>query len=93
MLLIPIISAVMALLSHDFGYNPGVAGAGIVILLVLYFSQSGQSRDVWMIIGAFLFSIDGDWFLSLSGLTFSGSSWFCSLIPSSHSKNLRISDN
>lgn len=64
MLLIPIISAVMALLSHDFGYKAGVAGAGIVILLILYYSQSGQSRDVWMIIGAFLFSIAGDWFLS-----------------------------
>ncbi len=64
MLLIPTISAIMALYSHDFYYKSGVAGSGILIILVLYYNQLRQSKDVWMIFGAFLFSIAGDWFLS-----------------------------
>lgn len=64
LLLIPVISAVLALCYHDFGYKSGVAGSGILILLILYFNQLKPAKDVWMIFGAFLFSIGGDWFLS-----------------------------
>jgi len=42
----------------------GTAGTGILILIFIYFKKLKHSPDVWMIIGAFLFSIAGDWFLS-----------------------------
>lgn len=64
LLLIPVISAILALLYHDFAYKSGVAGAGILILAALYYKQLKQSKDVWLIFAAFLFSIGGDWFLS-----------------------------
>ena len=64
LLLIPIISAILAVRFHDFGYKSGVAGGGILILLFLYFNQLKKAKEVWMIFGAFLFSIAGDWFLS-----------------------------
>ncbi len=64
LLLIPVISAILALYHHDFIYKSGVAGGGILILFILYFYQLRQSKDIWMILGAFLFSIGGDWFLS-----------------------------
>lgn len=65
LLLIPVISAILALLYHDFAYKAGVAGSGILILTVSYFSQlKRRYGDVWLINGAFLFSIGGDWFLS-----------------------------
>ena len=64
LLLIPIISAILALHYHDFAFKSGVAGGGILILFIMYFNQLRQTKDVWMIFGAFLFSIGGDWFLS-----------------------------
>jgi uncharacterized membrane protein YhhN len=64
LLAIPVVSAILALRYHDFGYKAGVAGSGILILLVLYFRQLKHAKDVWAIIVAFLFSIGGDWFLS-----------------------------
>ena len=64
LLLIPMVSAVLALVYHDFAYKAGVAGGGILILFILYFKQLKQVKDVWAIFGAFLFSIGGDWFLS-----------------------------
>ena len=64
LLLIPFISAIQALNHFGFLFKSGVAGGGILILLYLYGKQLKQSKDVWAIIGAFLFSIGGDWFLS-----------------------------
>lgn len=63
-LLFPFISAILALNHFGFLFKLGVAGAGILILLYLYGKQLKLSKDVWAIIGAFLFSISGDWFLS-----------------------------
>lgn len=64
LLLIPVSSAILALVYHDFACKSGVAGSGILILIILYFNQLKTAKDVWMIMGAFLFSIGGDWFLS-----------------------------
>jgi len=64
LLLIPFISAILALNHFGFVFKSGVAGCGILILLYPYGKQLKQSKDVWAIIGAFLFSIGGDWFLS-----------------------------
>ena len=64
LLLIPLISAILALNHFGFLFKSGVAGGGILILLYLHGKQLKQSNDIWAIVGAFLFSIGGDWFLS-----------------------------
>jgi len=64
LLLIPLTSAILALLHFGFFFQAGVAAAGILILMIVYFKQLRVSRDVWMVIAAFMFSIGGDWFLS-----------------------------
>lgn len=63
-LLIPFISAILALNHFGFPFKAGVAASGILILWWVYSGKLSQSKDVWAIIGAFLFSIAGDWFLS-----------------------------
>lgn len=63
-LLIPAISAILALNHFGFFFKSGSAGAGILIILLFYFNELRNRKDVWMIIAAFLFSIGGDWFLS-----------------------------
>lgn len=64
LLLIPLVLAVLALNGFGFFFKSGSAGAGILIILLLWFRDLKQSKDVWMIILAFLFSIGGDWFMS-----------------------------
>ena len=64
LLLFSVISAIMALNTSDFFYKSGSAGMGILIILILNFRKTKQPNDTWMIIGAFLFSIAGDWFMS-----------------------------
>ena len=64
LLIIPAVLAVLALNGFGFLFKSGTAGAGIFILIFVYFKRLQYSMDVWMIIGAFLFSIAGDWFLS-----------------------------
>lgn len=64
LLLFAVISAIMALNTSDFFYKSGSAGVGIIILIILNFRKTKQPNDTWMIIGAFLFSIAGDWFMS-----------------------------
>ncbi len=64
LLLIPIISAVLALRHFGFVFKSGTAGTGILILLFLYFKKLPQAKDILMLMAAFAFSIVGDWFLS-----------------------------
>lgn len=64
LLLIPFASALLALNHFGFPFKAGVATSGILILCWVYSEKLSQSKDVWTIIGAFLFSIAGDWFLS-----------------------------
>ena len=59
-----LILAVMALITSNFIYKSGTAGMGILILIILYFKDVKPSKNTWFIIGAFMFSIAGDWFLS-----------------------------
>jgi uncharacterized membrane protein YhhN len=54
----------MALITGNFIYKSGTAGMGIIILLILNLQTVKPSNDSWLIMGAFLFSIAGDWFLS-----------------------------
>lgn len=63
-LLLSVLSAIMALITSNFIYKSGTAGMGILIILILNIKKAKPSKDTWMIIGAFLFSIAGDWFLS-----------------------------
>ena len=64
LLSISLILALMALITSNFIYKSGTAGMGILMLIILYFKDPKPSKDIWFIIGAFLFSIAGDWFLS-----------------------------
>lgn len=64
LLMIPLISGILALNHFGFPFKAGVAASGILILWLVYFGKLSQSKDVWAIFGAFLFSIAGDWFLS-----------------------------
>ena len=62
--LCPIVLAILGVTTSNFIFKSGTAGMGIIILSVLNFGASKPTKDVWMIVGAFLFSIIGDWFLS-----------------------------
>ena len=64
LLALPVASALLALQYHHFALKAGVAGGGILILVLLQVRSARAARDAWMILGAFLFSIGGDWFLS-----------------------------
>lgn len=64
LLIIPAIFAVLALACSKFIFQAGVAGSGILILIALYRKQLQAKWDVWAVVGALLFSIAGDWFLS-----------------------------
>lgn len=64
LLLIPFASAILALLHFGFVFKSGTAGFGILIVLILYFDRLWQTKDIWFIMAAFMFSIAGDWFLS-----------------------------
>lgn len=64
LLLFSVISAFTALNTSEFLYKSGSAGVGILIILILNLRKSKQPNDTWLIIGAFLFSIAGDWFMS-----------------------------
>ncbi|MEH6747973.1 MAG: lysoplasmalogenase family protein [Maribacter arcticus] len=63
-LLLSVISAIFALLTSNFIFKSGTAGIGILIILILNFKKVKPSKATWFIIGAFLFSIAGDWFMS-----------------------------
>lgn len=63
-LVIPITFAILALLHFGFFFKCGTAGAGILILIFLYFRTIPPSKDIFMLIAAFAFSIIGDWLLS-----------------------------
>ena len=64
LLIFSAVSAFLALSTSSFIFKSGTAGFGILILIILCFKGIKQSKDIWLIIGAFLFSIAGDWFMS-----------------------------
>ena len=67
LLLLSLIFAVLALNTSYFLFKSGSAGMGIIILLIIHFKSVKPHKDLWFIIGAFLFSIIGDWFMSHKG--------------------------
>lgn len=64
LLAISAILAVLGVATSNFLFKSGTAGMGIIIILGLVFASQKPTKDVWMIVAAFLFSIIGDWFLS-----------------------------
>ncbi|MBW6536835.1 MAG: lysoplasmalogenase [Mariniphaga sp.] len=64
LLFIQVFMALLALSGFGFFFKSGSAGFGILIILLVWFRELKQSKDVWMIVLAFLFSIGGDWFMS-----------------------------
>jgi len=65
-LIFSVVTAILALNNFGFIFKSGTAGIGIIVLALLNQRKTKPSKDVWMIIAAFLFSIAGDWFLSHS---------------------------
>ena len=63
-LLIPIVLGVLGFLDYGFLFKSGTAGFGILVAVYLLFKDGEKSADLWALIGAFVFSIGGDWFLS-----------------------------
>ena len=63
-LLVSVISAIFALITSNFIFKSGTAGIGILIIIILNFKKEKPSKNTWLIIGAFLFSIAGDYFMS-----------------------------
>ena len=64
LLIVPVVFAVLALNHFGFFFKSGTAGAGIGILLLLYFRRLLKAKDILFLMAAFGFSIAGDWFLS-----------------------------
>jgi len=58
-------TAVLALNTSGFVYKSGTAGIGALIILLLQFQRLKPPKAVWLVFAAFLFSIGGDWFLSI----------------------------
>ena len=61
---VSVILAILGVSTENFIFKSGTAGMGILIILILYAQFRKNAKDTWMILGAFLFSIIGDWFLS-----------------------------
>lgn len=64
LLVFPVISGMLALLTGNFLFKAGVAGIGILLIVGLYLAGKKTYDKAGLIIVAFLFSIAGDWFLS-----------------------------
>jgi len=61
---VSVILAILGVSTANFIFKSGTAGMGILIILILYAQLKKNAKDTWWILGAFLFSIIGDWFLS-----------------------------
>ncbi len=59
-----VVSAAVALATGNFLFKSGSAGIGALILLILSSRKAFRTPDLWMVVGAFVFSIIGDYFLS-----------------------------
>ncbi len=62
--LVPLILSLLAFQGYGFIFKAGVTLSCILILLVGSKSSLKALNDIWFILGAFTFSIIGDWFLS-----------------------------
>ncbi|MBL4879818.1 MAG: lysoplasmalogenase [Oleispira sp.] len=64
LLIVPIILAYFATNGYGFIFKAAVPASCILILSYLYQKSLKTKSDIWYVLGAFLFSILGDWFLS-----------------------------
>ena len=62
--LLQVVAAILALSLGDFFFRSGSAGLGALIILLLSSRKAFRTPDLWMVVGAFVFSIIGDYFLS-----------------------------
>jgi uncharacterized membrane protein YhhN len=100
LLLIPALSAILAITTGHFAWKAGVTGSAILILAAFFYAGHRKYEKVGMIIAAFLFSIAGDWFLSnkqeqswmfMAGIAFFFFAHICYLIYAL--KNGKINQN
>jgi len=61
---VSVVLAILGVSTANFIFKSGTAGMGILVILILYAQFKKSAKDTWWILGAFLFSIIGDWFLS-----------------------------
>ncbi|HKL91117.1 MAG TPA: lysoplasmalogenase family protein, partial [Allomuricauda sp.] len=61
---VSVVLAILGVSTANFIFKSGTAGMGILVILILYTQFKKSAKDTWWILGAFLFSIIGDWFLS-----------------------------
>lgn len=64
LLAIAVVLAILGVTTSNFVFKSGTAGIGILIVLGFLFGRKGNNKDLWMLVGAFVCSIIGDWFLS-----------------------------
>lgn len=64
MVIFQVLIAIIATATNIIYFKIGVAGIGIIILLMMYAKQLTRTLDVWVVILAFLASMIGDCFLS-----------------------------
>ncbi|BDW92306.1 hypothetical protein MACH07_11380 [Flagellimonas marinaquae] len=64
LLAVSVILAILGVTTENFVFKSGTAGMGAVIILIMGIVDKSSIKEAWWIIGAFLFSIIGDWFLS-----------------------------
>jgi hypothetical protein len=67
LLLLPVMSAILALTGHGFLFKIGVAGLSSLILLSCIRYNIPGKTNILIVIMAFVFSMGGDYFLSFKG--------------------------
>lgn len=67
LLLVPIGFSILAYTGYGFEFQLAVAASSIVIIALVYRNQIKSFKDTFYIIGALVFSMGGDWFLSNKG--------------------------
>lgn len=70
LLLLPLVLAIFAVAGFGFFFKAAVPASCILILAWLYRHSLKTNTDTWFVLGAFFFSIAGDWFLSNKGDSF-----------------------
>lgn len=70
MLIVPILFSLLAYTGYGFEFQLAVPASCIVIIALAYRRRMRASADIFYIIGAFVFSMGGDWFLVNKGDSF-----------------------
>ena len=69
-LLIPLVCSVLAYTGYGFEFQLAVAASCIGIITIAYWKRIKSFADISFVIGALVFSMGGDWFLSTKGDNF-----------------------